>query len=116
MANTCNCHNNSSSGAAQQKVDYSEMQALTAVLNPESVNRGDNKSKVIIYQSLSSNGTLGFEQSVFAERSVRKQGEGQGVFGNYGQPSPFSPVLKFGSTLVSMVVDGIVSQKALQES
>jgi hypothetical protein len=107
MSNNCGCHQNGSNGAAQEK-DYSKMQALTAILNPQTVGRPKKEPKVLLYQSLP-NGTLGYEQAVFSSsQQVKSQGYGQGVVGNYESPSPLTPVLRFGSNLVSLVIDDIV--------
>ncbi|KAI6772936.1 hypothetical protein HG530_003894 [Fusarium avenaceum] len=38
------------------------------------------------------------------------QGYGQGVVGNYDEPSPLSPVIKFGSNIVSITIDDTLSQ------
>ncbi|KAM6515603.1 hypothetical protein FALCPG4_013822 [Fusarium falciforme] len=94
----CGCHPPSG-----DKPDYKKMQALTAILNP------GNTSKVLLYQSLTANGTLGYEQAAFSPKhDVKSQGYGQGVVGNYEEPSPLSPVIKFGSNIVSMIIDDTV--------
>ncbi|KAH7217529.1 hypothetical protein BKA60DRAFT_648851 [Fusarium oxysporum] len=106
MSNNCGCHQNPpSSGPAPVKHDYSKAQALTAILNP------GNQKKVLLYQTLTVNGTLGYEYATFSpDQSVKSQGYNQGVVGNYDeQPSPLSPVTKWGSNIVSMVMDGVVN-------
>ncbi|KIL89182.1 hypothetical protein FAVG1_07576 [Fusarium avenaceum] len=96
--NNCGCHPPSGN-----KPDYQKMQALTAILNP------GNTSKVLLYQSLTTNGTLGYEQAAFSPKhDVKAQGYGSGVTGHYEEPSPLSPVIKFGSNIVSLIVEDTV--------
>ncbi|CVL08287.1 uncharacterized protein FMAN_05093 [Fusarium mangiferae] len=90
MSTTCNCHSNNTNGATQQNVDYSKMHALTAILNPQTLGRAGKKSKVLLYQSLTQNGSW------------------NSCPGQPWQSFTMSPVLKLGSNLVSLVVDDVV--------
>ncbi|KAM6536270.1 hypothetical protein FALCPG4_002280 [Fusarium falciforme] len=85
---SCSCGNNTTrpNGSSSEKPTDVEMQAVTAILNPDTTARD---AKVIVFQS-PPNRTLGFEQ------------------GYYEAPYPYAPVLKAKSNHVSMVYDDIV--------
>ncbi|KAJ4178187.1 hypothetical protein NW755_013378 [Fusarium falciforme] len=103
---SCSCGNNTTrpNGSSSEKPADVEMQAVTAILNPDTTARD---AKVIVFQSLP-NRTLGFEQVEFTKRKLEAQRDGD-VQGYYEAPYPDAPVLKAKSNLVSRVYDDIVS-------
>ncbi|KAK4675913.1 hypothetical protein QC764_506500 [Podospora pseudoanserina] len=104
---SCTCHGSFPTPAQPPK--YTDMQAIAAVVNPDTVDRGDSvDQQVILFQSLP-NGTLGFDQVQFNgdHGDLSKQNE-DGVIGYYVNPSKMVPTLKFGSSLATVVLDDVV--------
>ncbi|KAI1267832.1 hypothetical protein F5Y18DRAFT_424130 [Xylariaceae sp. FL1019] len=102
MSSNCPCHEPS-----QSPVDYKNMQAVTTIINPSTLGR--DLKKVLVFQSLA-NGTVGYEQHEFDDQQqLNAQGYSKGVNGNYDeQPAPLTPIIKFGSNLVSLIIDDTV--------
>ncbi|KAK4466752.1 hypothetical protein QBC42DRAFT_323563 [Cladorrhinum samala] len=107
----CSCHPSFPTPA--QPPNYKDMQAIAAIVNPDTVGRVDADGKpagqqVILFQSLP-NGTLGFDQVQFNgdHGDLSKQNE-DGVIGYYTNPSKLVPTLKFGSSLATVVLDDVV--------
>ncbi|CVL06549.1 uncharacterized protein FPRN_05165 [Fusarium proliferatum] len=96
------------------------MQAISAILNPDTVGRGkdgasDGQEKVFIFQSLP-NRTVGLDQVNFSDRSVNGQkDEGDGVVGYYQSPASFVPTLRPRSKLVSTLFNDIVHVYGVNE-
>jgi hypothetical protein len=88
--------------------DKKKMQALAAILNPDTVGRDSKQENMLLFQSLE-NQTLGYDQFAVNGGEVDKQGEGGAVIGYYGNPDGWVPKLKFQSKLVTMLVNNIVS-------
>jgi len=86
---------------------YEEMQALTAILNPDTLDREGVERKIMLFQSLP-NGTLGYDQLEFDDVKLKAQKIGE-VAGYYEKPSKLVPTLKYRSSIVSMVYDDVVS-------
>ncbi|KAF4502906.1 hypothetical protein FAGAP_864 [Fusarium agapanthi] len=96
------------------------MQAISAILNPDTVGRGkdgnsDGQEKVLIFQSLP-NRTVGLDQVNFSDKSVNGQkDEGDGVVGYYKNPASFVPTLRPHSKLVSTIFNEIVHVYGVNE-
>lgn len=106
MSANCAC-GNTHHPSVPTPVNYDEMQAVTTIINPATV--GKEEEKVLVYQSLKKNGTLGYEQLPSHKTELKAQSLGN-VVGNYDEnPSPLTPVLKWKSNLVSLVINDIVS-------
>jgi len=87
--------------------NYNEMQAVSTIINPATAKGAS--PQVLIYQSLRQNGTLGYEQVPSNKTELKAQSWGN-VTGNYDEnPSPLTPVLKYQSNIVSLVINDIVS-------
>ncbi|KAH7188099.1 uncharacterized protein B0J16DRAFT_370102 [Fusarium flagelliforme] len=105
MSAQCACGNTHHPGVPTP-TNYHEMQAVTTIINPATV--GKDEEKVLVFQSLKQNGTLGFEQLPAQKTELKSQSWGS-VYGNYDEnPSPLTPVLKYKSNLVSLVINDIV--------
>ncbi|KAF4982146.1 hypothetical protein FZEAL_2169 [Fusarium zealandicum] len=103
MNSNCSCH----PAHGPNGPDYSKFQAVTVILNPDTVSRQDEPTKAIVFQSLP-NGTLGFEQIDFKRAKLGAQEDGE-VTGYYKpNPSPLAPVLQYKSNLVSLVYDDMI--------
>ncbi|KAK3346969.1 hypothetical protein B0T25DRAFT_634276 [Lasiosphaeria hispida] len=129
---TCQCHRYkpaptpSSPPPPPPAVEYKAMQAVSAILNPETVAAVNGataekieedrlEKKVVLFQSLAANGTLGYDQVTFQPHDkLKKQGKG-GVVGYYGNLKPI-PSLKFGSTLASIVQDNFIHTYGVLEN
>lgn len=102
----CYCH----PPAAPTAPDYKKMQALAAVLNPaDGVDEnGAGEKKVILFQSLRQNGTLGYDQTTFGPTSHGKLNPQQAneVVGYFGTEKVI-PSLKFGSTIAATVINNL---------
>ncbi|KAI0149614.1 hypothetical protein GGR57DRAFT_515055 [Xylariaceae sp. FL1272] len=104
---SCKCHAQEPSQPAQPPVDYKGMQAVTTIINPSTLGR--DLKKVVVFQSLA-NGTVGYQQLEFDDQQpLSTQEYGKGVNGNYDeQPAPLAPIIKFGSNIVSLIIDDTV--------
>jgi len=83
------------------------MQAITAILNPNTVGRGEGtEEEMMLFQSLP-NKSLGYDQfEVDDSNKIKPQQQG-GVNGYYDHKVKV-PTLKFQSKLISLKVDNIV--------
>ncbi|KAF5564808.1 hypothetical protein FNAPI_2004 [Fusarium napiforme] len=91
------------------------MQAISAILNPDTVGRGNGQEKVLISQSLE-NRTVGLDSIPFKADSVNDQKEGKdGVIGYYTKPATIVPTLRPGSKLVTTIFNDIVHVYGVHE-
>ncbi|KAF5665619.1 wall-associated ase precursor [Fusarium circinatum] len=91
------------------------MQAISAILNPDTVGRGSGEEKVLISQSLE-NRTVGLDSISFKDKNVNEQKDGKdGVVGYYANPAKFVPTLRPGSKLISTVFNDIVHVYGIHE-